>query len=624
MKRIIDTINSPRDLKHLSIAELEKLAEEIRAEICTVISRNGGHLAPSLGVVELAIALHTVFDCPKDKIVWDVGHQTYAHKILTGRRETFPTLRLEGGISGFPNIQESEMDAFGAGHAATAISAALGFAVARDLHGTDEKVIAVVGDGAMTGGLSFEGLNNAGASRRDILIVLNDNKMSISTNVGALSKYLTDVISAKSYNTLKKEIWELTGFIPKIGKPVQTVLHRLERSLKNLIVPGVWFESLGFRYFGPVDGHDIDHLLQILNQLKDIKGPLLLHVYTTKGKGYFFAEQDATRFHGISAFETETGEVKKSSNRPSYSQVFGDTLLELARKQSDICAITAAMCDSTGLGPFSQEFPERFFDVGIAEGHAVTFAAGLARAGMKPVVAIYSSFLQRSFDNVLHDCALQKLPVVICLDRAGLVGEDGPTHNGVFDLSFLRQIPNMVVMAPRDENELRDMLRFAVRYGDGPVSIRYPRGSGTAKRITKTFGNIELGRAEVLREGDHAVVLAIGETVPSSLEAATRLADEGLQVSVVNMRFVSPLDTSLLDDVAASGKPVITVEENVLAGGFGSAVIEYFVSRGTIPRMTMIGISNEFSLQASRSRLLALYGLDAGSIAATIRKAVHP
>ncbi len=623
MKRIIDKVNSPSDLKKFSIAELEKLADEIRIEICNVVSMSGGHLAPSLGVVELTLALHVIFDCPKDKIIWDVGHQSYAHKIITGRRKAFHTLRREGGISGFPNVTESEMDAFGTGHASTAISAALGFATARDIKGTDEKVIAVVGDGAMTGGLSFEGLNNAGVSRRDMIVILNDNKMSISPNVGALSRYLTDVISARAYNRLKKEVWELTGFIPKVGKPVRSILNRVERSIKNLIVPGVWFESLGFRYFGPIDGHNVNHLIQILSQLKEIKGPLLLHIYTTKGKGYHFAEQDATRFHGISAFEKDTGKVRNSSNRQTYSEVFGDTLVELAGKHKNVCAITAAMSDSTGLGPFSKEFPERFFDVGIAEGHAVTFAAGLAQAGIKPVVAIYSSFLQRSYDNIIHDTALQNLPVVFCLDRAGFVGEDGPTHNGLFDISYIRQIPNMVVMAPMDENELRDMLNFAVKYNDGPVSIRYPRGTGTAEKILKKFRKLKLGKAEVLCEGKDAVILAIGETVPSSVEAAKILAGEGFAVSVVNMRFVCPLDTGILDRMLDEGKPVITVEENILAGGFGSAVMEYYTSKGEVPRITMIGIPYEFSVQASRSTLLEHYGLDAVSIAETIRKVVR-
>jgi len=623
MTQILDSINSPADLKKLTHEEMEILAQEIRALICDVVSKNGGHLAPSLGVVELTIAIHAIFDCPRDKIVWDVGHQSYTHKILTGRRESFHTLRTEGGISGFPRIDESEADAFGAGHAATAISAALGLAVARDLRESDERIVAVVGDGVMTSGLCFEGLNNAGASHRDLLVILNDNKMSISRNVGALSKYLTDVISADSYNKLKKDIWDLTGFIPKIGQPARRILNRVEKSLKTLIVPGVWFENLGFRYFGPVDGHDIPRLMQVLSQLGKIKGPLLLHVDTTKGKGYCFAEADATRFHGVSAFELKNGQVKKSSDRPSYSRIFGDALVEVARERKNVCAITAAMTDSTGLGPFAKEFPDRFFDVGIAEGHAVTFGAGLAKEGLKPFVAIYSSFMQRSYDNIIHDVALQNLPVVMCLDRAGLVGEDGPTHHGVFDLSFMRQIPGIVVMAPKDENELRDMVRFAAEYEDGPVSIRYPRGSGTAKKINTTFGKIELGRAETLREGTDATILAIGEMVSVSLAAAELLADRGIDAAVVNMRFVRPLDEGLLDAVAENGRPIVTVEENALAGGFGSMIMEYYAGRGLSPRIVPIGIPDVFIQHAVRRRLLELNGLDAASIADRVGKAVR-
>ena len=622
MKNILDTINSPQDLKKLSVTQLEALAEEIRGKICDVVSVNGGHLAPNLGVVELTLALHATFNCPEDKIVWDVGHQAYTHKIITGRRDQFDTIRTEGGLSGFPKINESDADAFGTGHAATAISAALGLAAARDLKGTKEKIVAVVGDGAMTSGLSFEGLNNAGASQCDILVVLNDNKMAISPSVGAFPRYLTDVISDQRYNKLKKDIWDLTGFIPAVGKPARTILNRLERSLKAMIVPGSWFENLGFRYFGPIDGHDIRRLMQILVQLKTLKGPLLLHTYTTKGKGYCFAEQDAIRFHGVSAFEQKTGRSKIKSNHPTYSKIFGDTIVQIARENPSICAVTAAMSDSTGLGPFAHEFPNRFFDVGIAEGHAVTFAAGLARGGFKPFVAIYSSFMQRSYDNIIHDVALQNMPVTFCLDRAGFVGEDGPTHHGVFDISFMRQIPGMIVMAPKDMNELRDMLMFAAHYNDGPISIRYPKGSGTARHIRKSFMRLEKGRAEVLCEGNAATILAIGEIVPSSLKAANILSKSGIEVTVVNMRFVHPLDTELLDRVLKKRKPVITVEENALAGGFGTAVMEYYSNRGFSPNITMIGIPDTFVDHAERSKLLSMYGLDASSIAATVRKVV--
>ena len=621
--KILDSINSPADLKNLTVEQLEVLAQEMREFICEVVSKNGGHLAPSLGVVELSLALHSVFNCPKDKIIWDVGHQSYTHKILTGRRKRFQTLRTEDGISGFPSSAESEADAFGTGHAATAISAALGLVTARDLKGTDEKIIAVVGDGSMTGGLSFEGLNNTGASHKDLLVVLNDNKMSISSNVGALSRYLTGVITTQSYNKLKKDIWELTGYIPAVKEPVRTLLNRVERSLKSLIVPGVWFESLGFRYFGPVDGHNLQELIQLLEHLKAIKGPLLLHVYTTKGKGYCFAEEDATKFHGISPFELKNGVTKKDSETPTYSQIFGDTLVSAARNNPSVCAITAAMKDSTGLRSFAEEFPERFFDVGIAEGHAVTFAAGLAKGGMKPFVAIYSTFLQRSYDSIIHDVALQNLPVVFCLDRAGFSGEDGPTHHGIFDLSYLRHIPGMVIMAPRDSIELQEMVTFSAQYKDGPISIRYPKGCSTPFKGEGPRTSIELGRAEVLVEGESAVLFAIGEMTHVALKSAKILTREGLHVTVVNMRFVKPLDTKIIDRFCEQGIPLITLEENVLSGGFGSGIIEYCNSRGFSPSITMVGIPDEFTGHAKRSRLLSRYGLDAESIAETVRKVVH-
>ncbi|MFC1540955.1 1-deoxy-D-xylulose-5-phosphate synthase [Candidatus Latescibacterota bacterium] len=620
MKKILEIIKNPDDLKKLSIVELEQLAEEIRGKICDVVSVNGGHLAPNLGVVELTLALHAIFNCPEDKIIWDVGHQAYTHKIITGRLNKFDTIRTEGGISGFPNISESEADAFGTGHAATAISAALGLAKARDIKGTKEKIIAVVGDGAMTSGLSFEGLNNAGTSKTDILVILNDNKMSISPNVGAFPKYLTGVISDQRYNKLKKDIWDLTGFIPAVGKPARTILNRLERSLKTFFVPGSWFENLGFRYFGPIDGHDIGRLMQLLGQLKTLQGPILLHIYTTKGKGYCFAEEDAVRFHGTSAFEKKTGMAKRKSTQPTYSKIFGDTLVQLAEEDTSICAITAAMTDSTGLRPFAMKFPERFFDVGIAEGHAVTFAAGLARGGLNPFVSIYSSFMQRSYDNIIHDVALQKLPVTFCLDRAGFVGEDGPTHHGVLDISYMRQIPGMIVMAPKDENEFRDMLKFASEYKDGPLSIRYPKGSGTAAYIRKGFEPIELGKAELLKEGKDAVILAIGELVSSSLKAAKILEKDGISVSVVNMRFAIPLDTQLLNRIIHDGKPVFTVEENSVSGGLGSAVMEYCSKKCNSVNITLIGVPDKFTNHAERSRLLSIYKLDAPSLADTVRK----
>jgi 1-deoxy-D-xylulose-5-phosphate synthase len=620
--RILDTIDKPCDLKDKSTSILERLAVEIREDICNVVSSNGGHLAPSLGVVELTIALHAVFDCPLDKFVWDVGHQSYAHKILTGRKDRFHTIRTEDGLSGFPRISESEYDAFGTGHAGTAISAALGLAAARDLKGTDENIVAVVGDGSMTCGLTFEGLNNAGASHRDLLVILNDNKMSISSSVGALAKYFTDVISADMYNKLKKDIWDLTGHIPKVKEPVRNIIGRVEKSLKTFLVPGVWFERLGFRYFGPVDGHDIAGLTQILKQIRKLEGPLLLHVLTTKGKGYGFAEENATRFHGVQAFELRNGKTKTPAERPSYSKVFGDTMVTLADRNDHVCAITAAMTDSTGLLPFAERFPERFFDVGIAEGHAVTFAAGLAREGMKPFVALYSSFLQRSYDNIIHDVALQRLPVVFCIDRAGLVGEDGPTHHGVFDLTFLRHIPGLVVAAPRDENELRDMLNFAASYADGPMAIRYPRGTGSASRIRKRFRKIEPFCAEILRDGDGVALLGAGTAVDEAVRAATILADDGIEARVVNMRFIHPLDTDILDMIISEGIPIVTVEENIAAGGFGSAVLEYVAAHGGRNIIRVLGVPDEYVDHASRSRQIVHLGLDAASIAASAREVI--
>ncbi len=619
MNRILDTIDGPGDLKGLSLEDLERLAEEIRGEICRVVSANGGHLAPSLGVVELTIALHTVFSCPADKIIWDVGHQSYAHKLLTGRRERFDTLRTENGLSGFPRIDESPCDAFGTGHAGTAISAALGLAAARDIRGAGGKVVAVVGDGSMTCGLTFEGLNNADAARRGILVILNDNKMSISSSVGALARYLTDVISTDAYNKLKRDIWDLTGHIPAVKEPVRNILSRVEKSLKTFLVPGVWFERLGFRYFGPVDGHDIAGLIQILSQLEKLPGPRLLHILTTKGKGYCFAEEDAAKFHGVSAFELENGLAKEKAASPSYSHVFGETLTDLAAERDTICAVTAAMTDSTGLAAFAERYPTRFFDVGIAEEHAVTFAAGLASNGLKPFVAIYSSFLQRAYDNILHDVALQKLPVVFCLDRAGFVGEDGPTHHGVFDLSFLRHIPNLVVAAPRDENTFRDLLAFAAGYMDGPVAIRYPRGGGPGAPA-REIRPVEPFRGEVLREGGDAAILAVGSMVPVAETAAGLLAAEGIAARVVDMRFVHPLDTALLDGIARERIPVVTVEENAAAGGFGSAVLEYFAAQGGANRVRIMGIPDAFIEHASRERLLERCGLIPEGIAVIVRK----
>ncbi len=625
MSAIIDQINTPDDLKKLSIPELATLSKEIREFIVNSVSQTGGHLAPSLGVVELTLVLHYLFDSPRDKIVWDVGHQAYVHKILTGRKDRFHTIRQFKGISGFPKIDESEYDCFGTGHASTAISAALGMVAARDLKGEDYHVLAVVGDGALTGGLALEGLNNAGASGKDLIVILNDNKMSISKNVGALAQYLTTVITAQSYNKIKNEIWEITGKLSSFGEKLRTAIGRLDESLKSILVPGLLFERLGFRYVGPVDGHNISRLMRVLRAAKRMKGPILIHVVTKKGKGYQPAEQNAPRFHGLGAFDKTTGESIKKSSVPSYSKVFGDTLTDLAEKDKKLVAIVAAMALGTGLVPFAEKFPERFFDVGIAEGHAVTFAAGLATQGLRPVVAIYSTFLQRAFDHIIHDVALQKLPVIFALDRAGLVGDDGPTHHGVFDLSYLRVIPNMVVMAPKDEAELKNMLYTAAKYENGPVAIRYPRGAGIGVSLDFPYQELELGKAEILEKGHDVLLAAVGPMVYTALEASRLLKKHGISVEVVNARFIKPLDEELFSKKFKHFDHIFTLEDNSVVGGFGSAVEELLLESGHHNHVIFhrIGVPDQFIEHGTQKELYQLCGMDAESIAATIEEKYH-
>lgn len=616
-KNILETINSPADVKALSLDELKQLAEEIRQFLISVISKTGGHLAPNLGVVELSLALHRVFSTPEDKIVFDVGHQSYIHKIITGRREQFPTLRQYGGLSGFPKRSESEHDAFGTGHSSTSISAALGMAVARDLQGKDYNVVAVIGDGSMTGGMAFEALNNAGTLHKKMIVVLNDNEMSISKNVGAMSEYLYQLRTGETYNKIKHDI---EGWLKNMefGTDVLKAIRRLKGSVKYLMVPTSIFEELGFTYLGPVDGHDLQGLTEVLQAAKKIDGPVLVHVLTKKGKGYKPAEESPNKFHGTGPFEIATGKKIANPNAPiTYTEVFGKTLTELANEDKEIIGITAAMPDGTGMSTFAKAHPERFFDVGIAEQHAVTSAAGAAAAGMKPVAAIYSTFLQRAYDSVLHDICMQKLHVTLCLDRAGLVGDDGYTHHGVFDYAYLRSMPEMTIMAPKDENELRHMLKTAVDY-DGPVSVRYPRGSGVGVEINEPMHSLPIGKAEVLREGKDVCLWAIGSMVQSALQVAAKLAEQGISAGVVNMRFAKPLDKELLLAHAAQYGKIVTLEEGTLQGGVGSAVLETLNEAKMLQqcRVLTLGIPDEFVLHGDKKLLMKDLGLDVDAIVA--------
>jgi 1-deoxy-D-xylulose-5-phosphate synthase len=619
---ILNTIKSASDLKKLTTDELLELAEQIRNEVISTVSKTGGHLASNLGVVELTIALHFLYDCPNDQIVWDVAHQSYIHKLLTGRRDRFETLRQYGGISGFTKRSESDADAFGAGHASTSISAALGLARARDLLGSQRHVIAVIGDGALTGGLSFEGLNNAGTHKKDLLVILNDNSMSISKNVGAMSKYLTNILTDQSYNKLRDDIWRFLGRLKRAERIRATVSH-FESQLKGFLIPGVIFEKLGFRYFGPIDGHDLPLLIKTLGQIKELPGPRLLHIITQKGKGYEPAEKDATRFHGVSSFNKLTGKSNSTSELPAYTAVFGKKMVALAKTQPKLIAITAAMAPGTGLTEFSEKYPDRFCDVGIAEQHAVCFAAGLAGGGARPVCAIYSTFLQRAYDQIIHDVALQKLPVVFCIDRGGLVGEDGPTHHGSFDMSYLRIIPNMTIAVPADGDELEWMLEYAVENRVGPVAIRYPRGI-IPSALGSNKGQFEWGRWEVLSGGTDLALLASGSMVAPCRRVVEQLAKEGIGVSLVNSRFTKPLDTEALTEISARFERVVTVEENALNGGFGSAVLDFMDSINYHGRMMRLGIPDRFIQHGSRQLLLKEVGLDEDGIYRSISTLIKP
>lgn len=605
MGPLLSKINSTNDLDSLSIPQLYQLAEEIRRQIIETVSQNGGHLAPSLGVVELTLALHRVFKTPEDKIIWDVGHQSYAHKLLTGRRPIFHTLRKFGGISGFPRPEESVHDAFATGHSSTSISAALGMAAARDLQNKKHSVVAVIGDGAMTAGMAFEALNHAGHLKSDLIVVLNDNEMSIAPNVGALSGYLSRLRTDPMYFRGKEEVEQLLRKIPTVGPRVVKVVERLKDSLKYLMMPGMFFEELGFIYLGPFDGHNIQATIKILQQAKASHGAVLLHAVTRKGKGYPPAETKADKFHGVGPFTIETGESNSSGRFPTYSDVFGQTLVQLAREDKRIVAITAAMLSGTGLVNFAGLFPERLFDVGIAEQHAVTLGAGMAASGLKPVIAIYSSFLQRAYDQVLHDVCLQKLSVTLAIDRGGLVGDDGPTHHGLFDYAYLRHMPGMIVMAPKDEDELRHMLKTAIDY-DGPAAVRYPRGEGTGCLLKEKPHALPVGQAEVLRDGKDVALIAVGSMVKMAVEAASILEEQGISSAVINARFIKPLDEKRIAEYARNTRLLVTIEEHVLQGGFGSAVLELLNSVGLYNiKVIRLGIGDIFVEHGSRDILLA-------------------
>jgi 1-deoxy-D-xylulose-5-phosphate synthase len=610
MYELLKSINTPAELRKLERRELGQLAEELRAYIIDSVSQTGGHLSSNLGTVELTIALHYVYDTPNDRLVWDVGHQTYAHKILTGRREAMARLRMHGGISGFPRRVESAYDTFGTAHSSTSISAALGMAQAARLHGEARRAVAIIGDGAMSAGMAFEALNNAGVMDTDILVVLNDNDMSISRPVGALNKYLARLLSGGLYGAARKASERVLGKVPQLWE----LARRVEEHAKGMALPSTMFEEFGFNYIGPIDGHDLDSLVPTLKNIRELKGPQFLHVVTRKGQGYKLAEADPVLYHGVSKFKPDAGIVgSKAAGKPSYTQVFGDWLCDMAAQDESLVGITPAMCEGSGMVRFAREYPERYFDVGIAEQHAVTFAAGLACEGMKPVVAIYSTFLQRAYDQLIHDVAIQNLPVVFALDRAGLVGADGATHNGAFDLAYLRCIPNMTVMTPADENECRQMLYTAFQLG-APAAVRYPRGTGPGADIAPEMRALPLAKGELRRQGVKVAILAFGSMLKSALEAA-----EDLDATVVNMRFVKPLDEALVRQMAREHELLVTVEENSVMGGAGGAVAECLAAAGLTPLLLHLGLPDRFIDHGDSAVLLAAAGLDRPGLVAAVR-----
>ncbi len=625
METLLAQIKSPAEIKKFDRLQLLQLAEELRRQIVTTVATNGGHLGSSLGVVELTIALHRVFATPADQIVWDVGHQAYAHKLLTGRQQQFGTLRQLNGLSGFPKRNESEHDCFGVGHSSTSISAASGMAAGRDICGGDNTIIAVIGDGSLTAGMAFEGLNHAGHLKQKLIVILNDNEMSISPNVGALSSFLSRKMTSKSFLRFKKDTESILGYVPGIGRDLVNIARRAEESFKSFMTPGMLFEGFGFDYFGPIDGHNIDEMVETLQNVAQIEGPVLLHVMTKKGKGYEPAEQNQPKFHGVGPFDSKTGEVNGSSSSVavSYTKIFGDMLIKLADEDERVVAITAAMAEGTGLTDFADKFPERFFDVGIAEQHAVTFAAGLACQGLRPVVTIYSTFMQRAYDQIVHDVCLQNLPVTFAMDRGGLVGADGPTHHGVFDLSFLRHVPNITFAVPRNEIELQRIMKTA-SMASQPFAYRYPRGNGAGLSLPESIEPIDIGTGELLRSGDDGLVIAIGTMVAEALIAAEQLAEQGINITVIDARFVKPLDSDLILSQAKKVPFVVTAEENALQGGFGTAVLELLSDAGLTLPLLRIGIPDHFIGQGTQAELCSQLGLNAVGIMQKVKQLRKP
>ncbi len=618
---VLSKVNYPSDIRQLHLPELKQLCTDIREYMVDTISEIGGHFGGGLGTVELSVAIHKVFNTPHDLVVWDTGHQAYPHKILTGRKESLKRIRKFGGISGFLKRSESEYDTFGAGHASTSISAALGMSVAANIKNETRKVVAVIGDGAMTGGMAYEAMNNSGVTKSDLIVVLNDNNMSIAPNVWQLSNYFTEMISHPDYNRFKGQIWDLTGKLDQFGDRMRKIAVRLEHGIKAVITPGMLFEALGFRYFGPINGHNLHQVVKIFEHVKDLKGPILVHAITQKGKGYKPAENHSQRLHASTPFDKVTGKAhKKGDGKPSYTKIFGEALVEIIEKNPKVVGITAAMPDGTGLDILKEKIPQNYYDVGIAEEHAITFSAGLATQGIIPVTAIYSTFLQRAFDQIIHDVALQKLHVVFVLDRAGLVGADGPTHHGSFDLAYLRLIPDMLIMAPKDEAELRNMLFTAVEHHKGPAAIRYPRGSALGVPLKNGFDLIELGKGERLSKGKDVAILAVGSMVNYAQNADELLKEQNINCEIINMRFIKPLDTEMIDDIASRHSKIVTLEENNLPGGFGSAVLEYLSEKNLKKDVLRIGLPDKFVDHGTQAELHKLLEIDTEGIVKRVKE----